>query len=76
MQITRAGLYNEESDLAGMNEVNSDDAREPDWAPAGDANSPDYYVEGGDAAVGKKIQSSKKRAKGDYYQELLLIIVL
>jgi flagellar basal body-associated protein FliL len=64
VQVTRAGLYSEENDLAGMNEAHSDDSREPDWAPAADANSPDYYGDLGDVAGGKKLQSSKKRARG------------
>lgn len=64
MQVTRAGLYNQEDELAGMAEANSDDAREPDWAPAADADSPDYYGDLGDASGSKKLQSSKKRVKG------------
>ncbi|KAG0608643.1 hypothetical protein M758_8G121700 [Ceratodon purpureus] len=61
-QIAKAGLYSEENDLAGMNE-HSDDAQEPNWAPAAGASSPDYYGDHGDGASGKKLHSSKRRAR-------------
>ncbi|KAG0556719.1 hypothetical protein KC19_11G074300 [Ceratodon purpureus] len=63
-QVTRPGLYSQEDDLAGMAEMNSDDAQEPDWAPNADADSPGSYGEPGEAVgSSKKLQPSKKRVR-------------
>jgi len=76
VQVTRTGLYSREDELAGMNEANSDDAREPDWAPAADADSPDCYGEPGDVSGSRKLQSSRKRVKGllkNLYRLLVIV---
>ena len=64
MQVSRTGLYSQEDDLAGMAEVNSDDAQEPDWAPNAEADSPGSYGEPGEVVGSKKLQPSKKRIRG------------
>jgi hypothetical protein len=64
VQVTRTGLYSQEDDLAGMAELNSDDAQEPEWAPTAEPDSPGSYGEPGEPVGSKKLQPSKKRVKG------------
>lgn len=59
----RTGLYSQDDDMAGMAEVSSDDGRETEWAPMAEPDSPGSYKELGEVSGGKKLQSSKKRAK-------------
>lgn len=49
---------------SGLNDAVSDDGLEPDWAPAGDPDSPNYFGDHGDGSGSRKLNNSKKKAKG------------